>query len=94
MSNFSAAAEADCDRSGIDNYGYLSPTPGIRQHTGQSVLIFENVDVLVRNFTAREVRTGLRCVGSKILSEYQHRLFGHTTSSLFQLQQAGGIAYP
>jgi len=67
--NFSRTAKADGDFAGLDNDGDLAPTVGKLEHARQALLVFENVDVLMGNFAARESLPGSSRVGSKIFSE-------------------------
>jgi hypothetical protein len=71
-SNLSATAETDGHFTGLNNYRYLAAAVGVLQHSRQAGCIFEHVNVFERNFSAGEILTGSRSIGSKILAEDKH----------------------
>ena len=73
----SATAETYGDLAGIDDYRYLAAAIGVFQHTRQTGVIFEHVDVFERNFSTGEILTGSRSIGSKILAENKHGFAAH-----------------
>jgi hypothetical protein len=70
--NFSRTAEADRNFTGFDDDGDLVPAVGKLEHALQALLVFEDVDVLIRNLTAAECLPGAGGVRSEIFSEYQN----------------------
>jgi hypothetical protein len=91
--DLSAAAEANSDFARLDDYRDMATTLGIAQHLLEAFLVFQDIDVIERNFPAGEVLTGSRGVGSKILSEYQYFLACHRAArfSLLNLSRAMSI---
>jgi hypothetical protein len=75
--DLSAAAEPDCYFAGFDDDRDLSAAVGVLQHSLQSVVVFENIDVFDRNFSAGEILTGPRGVRSKVLTENKNGLGWH-----------------
>jgi hypothetical protein len=67
--NFSRPAEADGDFAGFDDDGYLAPAVGKLEHARKGLVVFEDVEILMGNFTARESLPGSRGVRSEIFSE-------------------------
>lgn len=55
----------------------------IFEHAPETVVVFENIDVLERYLTAGEVLTGSRGVRSKIFAENQDRFGGHGSHLLW-----------
>jgi hypothetical protein len=78
--NVSRTAKADRDFAGFDDDRDLAPAVGKLEHALQALLIFENVDVLMRNLTAAECLPGAGGVRSEIFSEYQN-FFVHVARS-------------
>jgi hypothetical protein len=67
--NFSRAAETDGDFAGFDDDRHLAPPIGKLEHARQALIVFQDIDVLVGNFTARESLPGARGVRSEIFPE-------------------------
>ena len=67
--NFSRAAEADGDFAGFDDDGHLAPPIRELEHSREAFVVFEDIDILVRNLTACESLPGARGVRSEIFSE-------------------------
>ena len=67
--NFSAAAEADRNLSCFHNHRHLAPAVRMFEHTFETFVVFENIDVLERYLTAGKVLTGSRRIRSKIFTE-------------------------
>lgn len=67
--HFSRAAEADGDFSGFDDDRHLAPAVGKLEHARKRLVVFEDVEILMRSFTARESLPGSRGVRSEIFSE-------------------------
>jgi hypothetical protein len=80
--NLSATAETYGDLAGLDDYRYLAAAIGVFQHTRQTGVIFEHVDVFERNFSTGEILTGSRSIGSKILAEDKDCFAAHRICSL------------
>ena len=70
--NFSRTAEADRDFTGFDDDRNLAPAVGKLEHALQALLVFENIDVLMRSPTAAECLPGTGGVRSEIFPEYQN----------------------
>ncbi len=70
--NFSRTAEADRNFTGFDDDRNLAPAVRKLEHALQALLVFEDVDVLMRNLTAAECLPGAGGVRSEIFSEYQN----------------------
>jgi hypothetical protein len=77
-SDLSTAAEADRDFSRFDNYRYLTTTVRILKHVLETFVIFQNVDVFEGYFAPGVIRTGSRCVGSKIFAKDKDRIGTHS----------------
>ena len=67
--DFSPAIEADTNLAGVDDDRNAAPAVGQFQHAFKAGIVFQDVDVVERDFAPGEVRTGSRSVLSKILSE-------------------------
>ena len=67
--DLSAAAEADRDLAVFYDHRDLAATIRILQHTPETLLVLQNVDVLERDLASGEILTGSRSVGSQILTE-------------------------
>jgi hypothetical protein len=74
--NLSTAVEPDRDVFVLNDDGYFAPTVGVLQHPRKPGLVLQNVDIVERNFAARESLTGSRCVGSKVLPEDEYFCHG------------------
>jgi|SRR4029453_390321 len=70
--NFSRTAEADRDFTGFDDDRNLAPAVGKLEHALQALLVFEDINVLMRNLTAAECLPGAGGVRSEIFPEYQN----------------------
>jgi len=88
--NFSRAAEADRNFTGFDDDGNLAPAVRQLEHALQALLVFEDVDVVMRNLTTAECLPGAGGVGSEVFSEYQN-FFIHGCS-ISQLRRFRSIA--
>jgi hypothetical protein len=75
--HFSAAAETYLDLASLDDHRYLAATVGVLQHKRQAVVILEHVDIFESDFSAGEILTGSRSIGSKILAKDKDRVAGH-----------------
>ena len=67
--DFSGAAEADGDFAAFDDDGHVTAALGQLQHLLKSLVVFEHIDVLERDFTAGKGLPGARSVRSKIFSK-------------------------
>jgi hypothetical protein len=63
----------------------LAAAVGELEHTRQSGVIFEHVDVFERNFSPGEILTGSRSIGSKILAKDKNRFAAHRLLLLLAL---------
>jgi hypothetical protein len=79
----SAASEPDRDFSRFDDYRHLTTTVRILEHALETFVIFQNVDVFERYFAAGVIRTGSRCVWSKIFAKDKDRLGTHSIVILY-----------
>jgi hypothetical protein len=47
------------------------------QHARETLVVFQHIDILERNFAAGEILTGSRSIGSKILAEDENAITDH-----------------
>ena len=71
------AAETDGHFTGFDDDRYLAPAVGMFQHARETLVVFQHIDILERNFAAGEILTGSRSIGSKILAEDENAITDH-----------------
>lgn len=81
-SYLSRAAEADRHLPCFDNDGDLPPVVRVFQHTLETRLVLQDIDIVEGDFTPGVVRTGLRGIGSEILSENQNLVRWHISTLL------------
>jgi len=67
--NFSGAAEADRNFTSFDDDGNIAAAIGQLQHSRETLLVFEHVDVLERDFAAGISLPGARGVRSEVFSK-------------------------
>jgi hypothetical protein len=67
--HFSRAAESDGDFAGFDDDGHLATAVGELEHARKGLVVFEDVEILMGSFAARESLPGTRGVRSEIFSE-------------------------
>jgi hypothetical protein len=67
--DLSGATEADGDFTGFDDDGNIATAVGKLQHSCKTLLVFQYVDVLDRNFAAGISLPGARGVGSEVFSK-------------------------
>jgi len=67
--DLSGATEADGDFTGFDDDGNIAAAIGKLQHSCKTLLVFQYVDVLDRNFAAGISLPGARGVGSEVFSK-------------------------
>ena len=102
--DFSRAAEADGDFAGFDDNRHLAAAFGKLEHLLQTLFVFQDVDVLMRNLAAGEGLPGPGRIGSEIFSEYQNFfIHGRDCSTLgglvenkrgvAKLQVSGAVCY-
>jgi hypothetical protein len=70
-SHLSGAAEADRDPAVLEDYRNLAPAIGELHHSFEAGIVFQDVDIIKRNFAPGEVRTGSRSKSSKVLAVYR-----------------------
>src|SRR5512143_2177454 len=67
-SDLSGAAEADGHLAILDDHGNLSPAMGELHHALETSVVFQDIDIVKRNFAPGEVRTGSRSKSSQVLA--------------------------
>src|SRR5437867_11642914 len=67
--DLSGATEADGDFTDSDDDGNIAAAIGKLQHSCKTLLVFQYVDVLERNFAAGISLPGARGVGSEVFSK-------------------------
>lgn len=67
-----AAAESNGDPALFDDDRHRSVASGILQHELHLAPVTEHIVVFEKDLSGGEVLTGLACVGSGVLSEYQN----------------------
>jgi len=70
-SDLSGAAEADGYLAILNDHGNLPPAIGEPHHALETSVVFQDVDIVKRNFAPGEVRTGSRSKGSQVLAVYR-----------------------
>jgi len=69
--DLSGAAEADGHLAVLDDHGNLPPSIGELHHALESGVVFQDIEIVKRNFAPGEIRTGSRGKGSQVLAEYR-----------------------
>jgi hypothetical protein len=67
--NFSGTTEADRDLTGFDDDGNIAAAIGELQHSCETLLVFQHVDVLDGDFAAGVSLPGARRVRSEVFSK-------------------------
>jgi len=70
--HLSRAAESDSDFPCFDDDGHLVAAVRESEHSRQTLIVLEHIDVLVGNLAPSERLTGARGIGSEILAEYEN----------------------
>ena len=71
-SDLSGAAEANGYLAILDDHGNLPSAIGEAHHALEPGVVFQDVDIVKRNFAPGEVRTGSRSKGSQVLAVYRN----------------------